>query len=76
VPAHTDVGNVETEISIYRRWRTGRYQMVPVPNGLSLWMGCKVQIKVYDGPAYTALEVLGEHDEDSHSSEKERSISP
>ena len=35
--------------------------------------GCKVQIKLFDGPTYMALEVRGEHNADSHSGDKEKS---
>ena len=35
--------------------------------------GCKVQIKLYDGPTYISLDVRGVQDADSHAPEKERS---
>ena len=35
--------------------------------------GCKVQIKLFDGPTYISLDVRGQHDADSHSPEKEKS---
>ena len=35
--------------------------------------GCKVQIKLFDGPTYMSLDVRGEHNADSHSGDKEKS---
>jgi hypothetical protein len=35
--------------------------------------GCKVQIKLFDGPTYMSLDVRGEHNADSHSRDKEKS---
>ena len=35
--------------------------------------GCDCQIKKIDGPFYTALQMRGEHNADSHAPEKERS---
>ena len=35
--------------------------------------GCQCQIKLFDGPQYTALHVRGKHDADSHAPDKEKS---
>ncbi len=37
------------------------------------WFRCKCQIRIFDGPSYMSLELLGEHNPDSLSQDKEKS---
>ena len=37
--------------------------------------GCKVQIKLFDGPTYMSLDVRGDHNADSHSRDKSKHLS-
>mmetsp|Transcript_52291 Transcript_52291/g.109132 ORF Transcript_52291/g.109132 Transcript_52291/m.109132 type:complete len:96 (+) Transcript_52291:127-414(+) len=65
VPGPTDAGLwiLKTEYTI----DGGRTRVKWCQCPMAYRFECKVQIKLYDDPTYTSLEVRGEHDADSHS---------
>ena len=71
MPAPTDVGlwKLKTEYMIDKGSTSVKWCYCPIVYRF----GCHCQIKLLDGPAYSALQVQGDHDADSHALEKERS---
>ncbi len=71
VPGPTDVGlwKLKTEYTVDHGRTSVKWMRCP----MSYRFNCQCQIKLYDGPAYTLLEVRGVHDADSHAPEKEKS---
>jgi hypothetical protein len=70
-PGPTDVGlwKLKTEYMVDNGRTSVKWCYCP----MAYRFGCKCQMKLYDGPQYTALHVRGEHNADSHAPEKEKS---
>ncbi len=71
VPAPTNVGfwKLKSEYTVDHGRTSVKWCYCP----MAYRFGCQCQIKLFDGPTYTALQVRGVHDADSHAPEKEKS---